>query len=325
MKWITWPIQWMKVLPFVAVSGSMIYAALTQWGGHWGWVEWLTPYRLGFLVLCIAGTILFLIGLSLGRVILGAAVSLWLAAPLLPYFLPERGPVPAEGARTPAPDLTIAVIHLAPGENNATLLGSLLETNADLVLVGGTGVAFYRDSFQAARERYPVHWINTPDENSPGLWCFTRLELARDLSRTRTKEAGEPSCDWTLRQGDGSLFRLVATMPPGPWRVADYARRRRALLAIAEAAGAHEGPRVVAGPLGVNPFSDLFDDIRSSGRVRDSGNGHGFHSTWMPVPPFGLPLDHVLVSDHWQVVHREVRSLASSKARLLVVTLRRVR
>jgi endonuclease/exonuclease/phosphatase (EEP) superfamily protein YafD len=324
MKWIKWPIQWMKVLPFVAVSGSMIYAGLTQWGGHWAWVEALTPYRLAFLVLCLIGTILFLIGLSLGRVILGLAVAIWLAWPVVPYFLPERGPE-ATGDPEAAPVLTIAVVQLGGKSENAGLLDNLLGTNADLVIAGGVGNRFYQDSFQAARERYPVHWMNAPNENSPGLWCFTRLELARDLSRTRTREAGEPSCDWTLKLADGSSFRLAATMPPRPWRAADYPRRRRALLAIGEGAGAHEGPRIVAGPLGLNPFSDLFDELLANGRVRDSGKGHGFQSTWMPLPPFGLPLDHVLVSDHWQVLGRETMAIKDSSSRLLVVKLRRVR
>ena len=324
MKWVKWPIQWMKVLPFVAVSGSMIYAALTQWGGHWAWVEALTPYRLAFLVLRILGTILFLIGLSLGRVILGVAVAIWLAWPVVPYFLPERSPA-ATGDPAAAPVLTIAVIQLDRESENTVLLGKLFETNADLVLAGGVGNRFYQESFQAARERYPVHWISTPNENTPGLWCFTRLELARDLSRTRTREAGEPSCDWTLKLGDGSLFRLTATLPPEPWLAAHYPRRRQALLAIADAAGAHEGPRMVAGPLRLNPFSDLFDEVLANGRVRDSGRGHGFQSTWMPLPPFGLPLEHVLVSDHWQVLSREVTSIKGSSSRLLVVKLRKAR
>ena len=324
MKWIQWPIQWMKVLPFLAVSGSMIYAALTQWGGHWAWVEALTGYRPVFVVLCLFGSLLFLIGLSLGRVVLGFAVAVWLAWPFVPYFLPERGAEPT-GDPAVAPVLTMAVVHLEPENTGAGVLQKLLEADADLVLAGGVGNQFYQDSFQAARESYPVHWISAPNEKSPGLWCFTRLELARDLSRTRTKDAGEPSCDWTLKLADGSPFRLTATMPPGPWRAADYPRRRRALHAIADAAGAHEGPRVVAGPLGLNPFSDLFQEMLANGRVRDSGQGHGFQSTWMPMPLFGLPLDHVLVSDHWQVVARETRTLEKSSARILLVKLRRVR
>ena len=42
-------------------------------------------------------------------------------------------------------------------------------------------------------------------------------------------------------------------------------------VAIADAAGAHDGPRIVAGPLGLNPFSDLLDDVLANGRLRDSG------------------------------------------------------
>lgn len=324
MKWITWPVQWMKVLPFVAVSGSMIYAALVQWGGDIAWIEALTPYRLIFMVLCLAGTLLFLIGLSLGRVILGAAVSVWLASPLVPYFLPERGPpAPAEAAS--APLLTMAVMRLDPGTPGGPLLEALSAIDADLVILGDVAPEIYQESFQYLRERYATHWINTPDEKKPGLWCFTRLSLVRDLSRTRTREAGEPSCDWTLELADGSVFRLTSSLPPEPWRAGNHARRRRALLAIADAAGAHDGPRIVAGPLGLNPFSNLLDEMLANGRLRDTGKGHGFQCTWMPVPPFGLPMDPILVSDHWQVIHRETRAIEKSGNRLLVARLRRVR
>lgn len=324
MKWIQWPMQWMKVLPFVAVSGSMVYAALTEWGGHWAWVEAITGLRLIFLVLCLLGALLFLIGLSLGRVVLGLAVAGWLAWPLVPYFFPGSGPE-ATGDPAAAPILTIAVLHLDPENQTPAALESLLAAEADIVLAGGVNNRFYQDSFQEARRRYPVHWMSAPSESAPGLWCFTRLELARDLSRTRTRETGEPSSDWTLKLADGSPFRLAVTMPPGPWRAADFPRRRRALLAVANAAGAYEGPRIVAGPLGLNPFSNLFDEVLANGRMRDSSRGHGFQCTWMPMPPFGLPLDHVFVSDHWQVLARETRLVEKSGSRLLVVKLRRVR
>jgi endonuclease/exonuclease/phosphatase (EEP) superfamily protein YafD len=69
----------------------------------------------------------------------------------------------------------------------------------------------------------------------------------------------------------------------------------------------------------------MFQELQTNGRLRDSGIGYGFQDTRMPVPPFGLPLDHVLISDHWQVLARETRPVEGSDNRLLVVKLRRVR
>ncbi len=319
-KLVVWPIQWMKALPWVAVSGAMLYAAATQWAGHWPWVEMLSHFRVLVLALCLAGCVLFLIGLSLGRVVLGLAVAVWLAWPLGRYFLPAAQPVPAPGC--PPQEVTVALCH--PGADGVAA-DRILAWDADIVVLAGPTEEFYRAHYQAFRERYPAH---SADPSGPpvGLWCFTRLPVAKDLCKTRTKAlGGTPACDWTLRLPDGTPCRLVAAHAPYPSGSANAETRRKVLAGLGAALEQNQGPRLVVGSLACTPFSAFFGDLAAKAGVRDTSIGHGLSSTrvsaWMPA--VGLPVDHILVSDHWQVVARTLGDGPGHRS--VVVRLRRVR
>lgn len=328
MKLIFWPLKWMKVLPFLAVSGAMIFAGLTQWAGSWSWVEMIAHFRVYVLLACLLGSLLFLIGLSLARVVLGLAISVWLAWPMLPYFVPPDKPAPAaaaEGANLPTPpEITIAVFNMHYLNQSLGLMEKVLSWDADLVILAEVTREFYRDHFQMVREAYAESWMGV-DERTHGIWCFSRLPIVRDFCQTRTKATGLATCDWTLKLGEKDQFRWIALHVPPPLKEGEDVARRKALAAAAEALGAHEGARILAGDLNCTPFSNLFQSVLASGRVRDSALGHGLSMTWSPFPLVGLPLDHVLISDHWEVVARGVGDFHGSDHRPLLVKLRKIR
>ncbi len=329
MKLIAWPLKWMKVLPFVAVSGAMIFAALTQWAGSLSWVEMISHFRIYVLLACLLGSLLFLIGLSLARVVLGLAISVWLAWPMMPYFFPPDKPTapPAAGdgqAAAPAPEISIAVFNMHYLNQSPGLMEKVLSWNADLVIMTEVPREFYRDHFQMVREAYPESWMGV-DNRSHGIWCFSRLPIARDLCQTRTKATGVAACDWTLKLGEKDQFRWIALHVPPPLKTGADETRRKALATAAEALGAHEGARILAGDLNCTPFSNYFQSILATGRVRDSALGHGLSMTWSPFPMVGLPLDHVLISDHWEVVERRLGEFNGSDHRPVLIKLRKVR
>lgn len=337
MKFVLWPLQWMKVLPFVAVSGSLIFACLTQWAGGVAWVEMMAHFRVYVLMLCVVGMLLFVVGLSLSRAGIGLAVAVWLAWPMAPYYFKPDKPEgkttePAPDARQPAPDgrqtshpppeIQIAVFNLHYRNQAPELMDEILRWNADLVVLTEVSQDFYRTQFQRVREVYAESWMGL-DDRPHGTWCFTRLPVVKDLCQTRSKATGVAACDWTLKLGDAGQFRWVALHVPSPIKEGAEGARRKAMAAAADAVGAHEGARVLAGDLNCTPFSERFKEVLAAGRLRDSALGYGLSGTWSPFPLVGLPLDHVLISDHWQVIERRVGDFHGSDHRSLLVKLKK--
>ena len=324
-KIVIWPIQWMKALPWVAVSGSMLYAAATQWAGHWAWVEAISHFRPFVLALCVVGCVLFLIGLSLGRVLIGLAVTVWLAWPMARYFLPPPQPEPA--ASYAPQELNVALCALRPGPPKAGAAERVLSWNADLVVLAGPSEEFYRENFQAFRERYSQHHADQLGLSN-GIWCFTRLAVAKDLCKTRTKAlGGAPACDWTLKLADGSSFRLVASHAPWPGDATGLETRRKIWAGLGPAFEKETNARMVVGSLACTPYSAYFQDLEAGAGLRDTALGHGLIPTWCPAwfPVAGLSLDHVLVSEHWQVVDRTLAEPLDGDHRPVLVRLRKVR
>lgn len=327
-----------RALPVAAVSGALVFAAATEWAGFWWPVELLSHFRVFVLAACLLGTLVFLIFLSLGRVLLGVGVAIWLAWPMIPYVLPPEAPVldhfvevaEATGAPLPqkagrGPEITVALWNMRVGNHWPDLMETVLSWDADVVVLLEAWPDFYRANYQAARERYPTHHAR-PEDSTFGLWAFTRLPVRRDLCLTRQKALGGlPACDWTLGLAGGESIRLVAVHPPPPVGEAPSVLRHRVLRDVAEPfIESGDLPGLLVGDLNCTPWSAWFVDLTARAGLRDSGLGRGLWPTWEPggIAGLGLAIDHVLVSPRWEVVDRRLPPAMGSDHRPVVVRLR---
>lgn len=332
MNFIIWPFKWLRALSYGTVSGALIFAAATQWAGAWSPVELVSHFRVFVLLACLLGCALFLLSLSLARAALGMCVAAWLAWPMAAYYFPPEIRQPAEATAThppstsaPAtpPEIKLALFNVLYRNTSPNLMDRILEWDADVVMLLETNTSFYRANYQRVRDRYPNHNI-APQDDAFGLWCFTRLPVAKDLSKTRGKALGNPACDWSLRLPDGSLARLIVAHPPPPLTRPLMATRRLALSSAAETMAKEQGPRILAGDLNCTPFSSYFQLLLDTSGLRDSALGHGLPSTWQPLPPLGLPIDHILVSNHWEITRRIIGPALGSDHRPVLLTLRKI-
>lgn len=293
-----------------AVSGALLFAALVQWGsGHWEWVEVAGNFRLPVALVALFGTALFVLGLSLGRVVVGLAVVAWLAWPFAGYVIPDaiRGGEDNDDRGVGAdPGWTFSLVSLEGVEDVAGLWDEVFTWRDDLVVATDVTREIYIDFFPQMRAAGYMAQHIAPAEDGTGVWAFTRHEVLRDQSQSFTRALGSPAVDWTLDLGGMRPVRLLFARVPWPWNGERLDERRLQLETILDYAGrelAGEPAIVLAGDLAALPGSHWFSRVLKKAKVKDTASGRGWRPTWRVHPgwegggtQFGLP-SRVILAD----------------------------
>lgn len=313
----------MALAGLLAVAGLLTGVRFAQPGG--GWAARLvafTPYAL--LLYAVVAVVLLLVAAraegrlrAAGRVLAGAAGAgvalhgLWLA----PAFLGD--------AVTPVgPGLRVLSVNLGEGGADAErVVGLALGHRADVVVLQEvTPQAVRRLEDAGLRDALPRS-AGEPRSGASGTMVFAREPL-REVTRVDTALGS-----WAMTLADGT--RLVAVHAAAP--LGDGETWRRDHRAIRSAVEAYDGPAVVAGDLNATADHAVLHELRGRG-FRDAAAevGAGWQPTWpsgdgprllgLPLPPL-LALDHVLVSDAFDVVATETAEVGGTDHRALVAIL----
>lgn len=303
------------------------------------------PHRL--LLACLAVVGIAAAGAWLGRLhwlgdILALVVDYYLAsAMLLLVVFGRRRAWRWAGAATMVVVLSGAQIVTHPGMAPVASPGheptlrlmvyNIYHLNDDLDAVVATvrrydpDVVFlmeYSDAVQGRIEGaftdYPHRLIRT-SRLTMGLALFSRLpiEAAEVL---RAEETRIPVFEVRLLADDKS-FTFVGGHPWPP-QLQWGALHRSQMEAITRVAAAAEPPLLVAGDFNAAPWSHTVRELAERSEVRLVRRQLDLTKTFYPFPGFGLPLDHVLVSDTWQVLALEYGPPGGSDHAPLIVDLR---
>lgn len=226
--------------------------------------------------------------------------ALWLLA--LPLFwMTAAKPAPDdEYEKTPSANvLTVATFNVHMGNHDTTTLARwLTETKPDVLVLHEVSPEYAKGL--DAITGYPFRYL-VPRNDPFGMAVLSRFPLAQ----AQTLEDGdglqhiETQLDW-----NGQPIRLTAWHPMPPISQYDHTKRNQQLQALAKAAKASGQPAIVAGDLNATPWSNAFSKLDQAGLRRASG----LAPTWPAVGYgwIGIPIDHVLVTQQWSVVKREI-------------------
>jgi endonuclease/exonuclease/phosphatase (EEP) superfamily protein YafD len=145
---------------------------------------------------------------------------------------------------------------------------------------------------------YPHRLIRT-SRLTMGLALFSRLPI-EGAEVHRGEETRIPVFELRLRTDDGA-FTFVGGHPWPP-QLQWAGLHRSQMEAITRVAAAAAPPLVVAGDFNAAPWSHTMRELAEHSQVRLVRRGLDLTKTFYPLPGFGLPLDHVLVSDGWRVL-----------------------
>ncbi len=274
-----------RVLPETGDSSESAAVSALVWlldlAAHWQWL-----FAIGLVVLCVT------IGLATHRdrrwwaLIPIAAAPLWTASPVLPD---------ADDKATPELTVIVANVH-AGNRDPRPLLDWLATAPADVVVLLELSPA-YAEALASAAPDYP-HRELLPDDSPFGIGLLSRRPLAGFETHASADDIPFLLAMLDTPQGQA---RLIAVHPMPPLQ--PHWRHERDLLLEVAARDSRELPTLVVGDLNATPWSTAL----LSPRTRDLRRTTGFAPTWRPFGGrwFGLPIDHVLASPHWQRVHAE--------------------
>ena len=257
-----------------------------------GTLAWLIDLASHWQWLFLAGLAVFA-GLAAWRDKRWAVLLLALPLP----WLTASAPAPTGEPQAQVLAVASANVHLH-NRNTEALTAWLAQERPDVLVLLEVSPA-YAQGLRTLRD-YPFQHIVA--EDSPfGIAVLSRhplqqIEVIEDAQGIAHIEA--------LLQWHGQPVGIIALHPMPPLTPQYHSVRNAKLAALARHATASGIPTVLAGDLNATPWSSAFSGLAQLGLRRASG----LAATWPAVLQgvLGLPIDHVLVTQHWAVAARKV-------------------
>lgn len=211
---------------------------------------------------------------------------------LLPYVLSQTATKPNVG------DVKLYVHNLYYlNEDLDFSLKEIQDHDPDIIFLMEYSEAI-QAQIEASFAAYPYRLIQ-PSRFTMGLALFSRVPIV-DSSVVRSEATRIPIFKLSF-EVSGKIFSFVGAHPWPPllrWGE----EHRRQMAAITQVAQEASHPLIVAGDFNASPWSFVMRQLVQEARLRDAKKGYGLRKSWRLNPLFRLPLDHVLLSEEWQVI-----------------------
>ena len=277
-----------------------IFLTIAGWLGkyHWGLdvLVHVTPQVLVIQLLLLG---FFIAWKEWKLLIPGVVCLLWNAYLVVPYYLPQ--PTAPVLAQVKLLQLNV----LTANQNYQKTIQYIEAKSPDLIALQESDQKWV-NQLAPVMEKYP-HKLVTPREDNFGIALLSRLPMESSQSVVFTP-AGLPSivADVVFPQ-DARVSVLVPHPLPPIER--GFKQRNLQFAQIAFSRNKFGKNLLVVGDLNVTPWSVYFRELLSDLALRDSQLGFGVQPSWPTVKGALLErvaIDHVLVSDNFVVLKREL-------------------
>lgn len=254
------------------------------------------------------------------------ALQLCLVCLHLPWFVDTSLKFsPSETAGSRGLRLTAANVYTGNLRHD-DIQAELLQSNTDLVAVLELSTALTKSLSTEFSKQYPYAIEDPQDAGNFGVGLYSRIPL-ESPGIIHFSSGDIPSVAATLTFNDHKVHLLAThTLPPiGRY---GFSHRNKHLQMIGsyikEYRVKHPGvPVVVMGDLNLTPWSPVFDELLQRSQLQRAVTGNRVIPTWYRYPafPFGLVLDHVLISDELRCVAHRVGADVGSDHRFVTAEL----
>lgn len=244
--------------------------------------------------------------------IIGLVCVLINAALLIPCYIPID-----------APDVkpNLRILHaniLTSNTNYQAFLDLVRDVDPDIISVQENNAA-WQHALRALDETYPYSKVVSRSDNF-GIALYSRLPV-HQLEAFDIADLGVPAIRTKITVAGQSLALLsVHTLPPLSGKHAQA--RATQFAAIPEILGKLGKPAILIGDLNTTMWSPHYRNLENATGLHNTRHGFGLGTTWPArYGPFGLPLDHILVSPSIKVLSFRVAPNIGSDHRPIIVDL----
>ncbi len=259
---------------------------------HWQWL-----YALGLLA-----STLFLLKKDkrYGLLLVFLAIPFLSSSPALPA---------GESAKT----LTIASANVHVSTTDVTALRQWLSTQSPQVVVV-LEVSNALGKTLPSLKDYPYQIVEA--EDSPfGIALLSKLPVIK--ANVIAHDFGNPHIEADI-EFEGKSISIYAFHPPPPLDVRFHQSRDEELSALASKIHSRQTPAIIAGDFNATPWSSAFRSLTANNLKRTN-----FAPTWpnWGYKVLGIPIDHIVASEHWRLTSHQVGSAIGSDHFPVVTTL----
>jgi endonuclease/exonuclease/phosphatase (EEP) superfamily protein YafD len=287
-------VRWLDRLLVLATTIVVLMSLLPLGARLWWVLDLTTHFRLQYLA--VTAALLALATLrrqwrSVAALLLAGAVS---AAPVLPY-VPQQSV--AAAALSAAP-LKMASVNVSYRQFSSRRLLEILDEAAPDVLLIVEFTPHAAEVLAPLDKRFP-YTFKLPAEGPYGIAIWSRYELE---SAVPFQLGPVPAIEARVR-GPAGVFTLLGVHLSAPTSPRRATQRNEELDLLAARRLGIEGPVVVAGDFNVTPYSPFYTRWLAASGLTDSRWHRTLSVSWPALLPiFGIPIDHVAVSDDFDIL-----------------------
>lgn len=314
-SWLARPIA-LGCLVVIACSMSWMWAEEYPF-------ELLTHFQWQYFLVSLAGLLMLLLLRRKALSLIALAAVIISGVTLLPFSPLGRGAIaPAARAAEPTELLRIFHANVLTHNRRANELLAQINTFAPDVIVLQEVDRWWVDRMKAIHDQYP-HQLTDARPDNFGLLVLSRLPLD-DGAIAHGEAARLPSAFATVSFGHRAV-QIASTHPVPPMRAETQSMRDRQLDALIDRfAKRADDPLIIIGDLNTTPWSPIYHRLTRTLHLRNAREGRGLFPTWPADLPaiFRIPIDHVLVTQHFDITHFGVGEDFGSDHLPLLVELR---
>ena len=289
--------------------------------GYW-LMDLLVNFRVQYaLYLVVAALLFFLCRNSRWAVVAAAlaALNLWIISP---YLVPSPRSAVAEKELGESFRLMNFNV-LSSNRRHDDVITYLREKDADFVFLLEASPE-WEPALKKLSDLYP-HQKNEIQAGNFGIALLSKTPFQKVEVAEYTPSIA--SIDAFVLVG-GKRVRLIGTHPYPPINAKVCRLRNAHMQRLAESIAKETGATktIVAGDFNMTPWSPHFVDFLSASQLEDSAKGRGVMPTWYALPlfSFGVPIDHICVSEGIHIEDRGVGPDLGSDHRAVWVDVRAV-
>ena len=287
--------------------------------GHW-LMDLLANFRVQYaLYLVVAALLFFLCRNSRWAVVAAvlAALNLWIISP---YLVPSPRSAVVEKELGESFRLMNFNV-LSSNRRHDDVITYMREKDADFVFLLEASPE-WEPALKKLSDLYP-HQKNEIQAGNFGIALLSKTPFQKVEVAEYTPLIA--SIDALVLVGDKRV-RLIGTHPYPPINAKVCRLRNAHMQRLAESIAKETGATktIVAGDFNMTPWSPHFVDFLSASQLEDSAKGRGVMPTWYALPlfSFGVPIDHICVSEGIHIEDRGVGPDLGSDHRAVWVDVR---